>query len=57
MKRESSAVKVKDASIGDGRDRETFVRQVEDHSLPARQVLTDQRDARLVNSPAQIFVP
>ncbi len=36
---------------------EQFVRQVEDHSLPARQVLTDQQEGRETEQPPVLFVP
>ena len=34
-----------------------FVRQVEDHSLPAAEVLLLQKDVQRPESPTQIFVP
>ena len=34
-----------------------FVRQVEDHSLPAQQVLSDQQDGRTPDQPPALFVP
>lgn len=36
---------------------EPFVRQVEDHSLPAQQVLTDQQDGREGEQAPALFVP
>jgi hypothetical protein len=36
---------------------EPFVRQVEDHSLPAQQVLTDQQDGREPDQSPALFVP
>ncbi len=36
---------------------EPFVRQVEDHSLPAQQVLTDQQECRALEQPPALFVP
>ncbi len=37
--------------------QEPFVRQVEDHSLPAQQVLTDQQEDRAPEQPPVLFVP
>jgi hypothetical protein len=37
--------------------QEPFVRQVEDHSLPAQQVLTDQQEDRTPVQPPVLFVP
>ena len=34
-----------------------FVRQVEDHSLPARDVLTEQQEERAPNEHPALFVP
>ncbi len=39
------------------RFQEQFVRQVEDDSLPARQVLTEQKEDRDPDQPAPLFVP
>ncbi len=36
---------------------EQFIRQVEDHSLPAQQVLTDQQEDRAPEHPPVVFVP
>jgi len=37
--------------------QEQFVRQVEDDSLPAREVLTEQRAEREPEDAPQLFVP
>ena len=37
--------------------QEPFVRQVEDHSLPAQDVLTDQQAAREPDDAPALFVP
>ena len=37
--------------------QEPFVRQVEDHSLPAEDVLTDQQEAREPDEAPTLFVP
>jgi len=37
--------------------REQFIRQVEDHSLPAQEVLTDQRECRASGEAPVLFVP
>ncbi len=37
--------------------QEQFIRQVEDHSLPAEQVLTDQQDSRPPEQPPVLFIP
>ncbi len=37
--------------------QEQFIRQVEDHSLPAQQVLTDQQEDRAPEQPPVVFVP
>ncbi len=37
--------------------QEPFIRQVEDHSLPAQQVLTDQQEERAPDEPPVVFVP
>ncbi len=37
--------------------QEQFIRQVEDHSLPAQQVLTDQQEGRAPEQPPVVFVP
>lgn len=42
---------------GEGAMAEPFVRQVEDHSLPALQVLTQEREDRGPDDLPQIFVP
>ena len=34
-----------------------YIRQVEDHSLPAQQVLTDQQEGRPPEQPPVVFVP
>lgn len=36
---------------------EEFVRQVEDHSLPAQEVLNDQQGGRAPNAAPGLFVP
>ncbi len=36
---------------------EPFVRQVEDHSLPAQDVLTDQHEAREPDEAPALFIP
>jgi hypothetical protein len=41
----------------DTRLEKQFVRQVEDHSLPAQQVLTDQQDGRERDQSPALFVP
>jgi hypothetical protein len=37
--------------------QEEFVRQVEDHSLPAREVLTEQQEVRAPEEAPALFVP
>jgi hypothetical protein len=37
--------------------QEQFIRQVEDHSLPAQEVLTDQQVVRVPSEPTALFVP
>ena len=37
--------------------QEPFVRQVEDHSLPAQDVLTDQHEAREPDEAPALFIP
>ncbi len=37
--------------------QEFFVRQVEDHSLPADEILNDQKEAREPNQPRSLYVP
>ncbi len=37
--------------------QEQFIRQVEDDSLSAAQVLTEQKQAREPDDPAPLFVP
>jgi hypothetical protein len=37
--------------------QEEFVRQVEDRSLPAREVLTEQQEVRSATEPPALFVP
>jgi hypothetical protein len=37
--------------------QEEFVRQVEDHSLPAREVLTEQQEGRTPDEAPALFVP
>ena len=37
--------------------QEEFVRQVEDHSLPAREVLTEQQEGRTRDEAPALFVP
>jgi hypothetical protein len=37
--------------------QEQFQRQVEDHSLPAREVLTEQQEGRSLNESPALFVP
>ncbi len=37
--------------------QEEFVRQVEDHSLPAHEVLTEQQEGRAPNEAPALFVP
>ncbi len=39
------------------RIQEQFIRQVDDHSLPAQQVLTDQQEGRPPEQPPVSFVP
>jgi hypothetical protein len=37
--------------------QEEFVRQVEDHSLPAREVLSEQQEVRAATEAPALFVP
>ena len=37
--------------------QEQFIRQVEDHSLPAQQVLSDQQDRQKPDQAPALFVP
>ena len=37
--------------------QEQFVKQMKDDSLPANQVLTEQKDDRTPDDPASLFVP
>ena len=39
------------------RPHEEFVRQVEDHSLPAQEVLTDQQGGQSPGEASVLFVP
>ncbi len=36
---------------------ELYVRQVDDHSLPAQQVLTDQQESREAAEAPVLFIP
>jgi hypothetical protein len=36
---------------------EEFARQVEDHSLPAQEILTKQQEGRAANEAPALFVP
>lgn len=45
------------AHVDDIREQEQFVRQAADDSLPAAQVLTDQKHGREAQDPAPLFVP
>lgn len=46
-----------DQEYGQLQPREQFVKQVEDESLSARQVLTQQRELNRPEKPAPLFVP
>ncbi len=37
--------------------QELFVRQVEDHSLPADEILNEQKEEREPNQPRSLYVP
>jgi hypothetical protein len=37
--------------------QEQFIKQVKDDSLPANQVLTDQKQDHMSDDPASLFVP
>ncbi len=43
--------------IEDARLQEQFVAQVEDHSRPAQQVLTDQQESRPESETPALYVP
>ena len=45
------------ASVEETRLQEEYVRQVEDHSRPAREVLTDEQEDRAPNDAPVLFVP
>ena len=37
--------------------QEEFIRQIEDHPLPAREVLTEQKEGRAADEAPALFVP
>jgi hypothetical protein len=45
------------ASVEETRVPEPYVRQVEDHSRPAQDILADEQEARVPNEPPALFVP
>ena len=53
----TQTITIEKESQEEPRLQEPFVRQVEDHSLPARQVLTDQQEGRETEQPPVLFVP
>jgi len=44
-------------SAEETRLQEQYIRQVEDHSRPAQEVLTDQQEARTPDDAPALFVP
>ncbi len=50
-------ITIEKESQDEPRLQEQYVRQVEDHSLPAQQVLTDQQEERPAEQPPVLFVP
>jgi hypothetical protein len=57
MKAPEAAVEGKDPDNGNGAIGDVFIRQVEDHSLLAAQVLILQMEGRERELPMHVFVP
>jgi hypothetical protein len=57
MNMTSQSKSIEHESVQETPPQEEFVRQVEDHSLPAREVLTEQQEDRAANEAPALFVP
>lgn len=57
MNTDTAMLEVRSADDSDAANLQTFVRQVEDQSLPAPEVLRLQREDRASDRPTQVFIP
>jgi len=57
MKMPNTEVDDRALEVGQRPDQEPYIRQVDDQSLPAGEVLTLQMGARQQDGPTRIFVP